>query len=94
MLVMAGRQLDAVVWKRLMKLSWPLAEQCHRYIRRYRTAGAAPDARHAILMFKGDTYIGFDADTLDEAGLAAAQQHVRILSGLYGLLRPAWRCAP
>lgn len=44
--------------------------------------------RPAILAFAGDVYRGFDAKTLDDAGLNAAQDRVRILSGLYGLLRP------
>jgi len=49
-----------------------------------------PDApqRPAIHAFDGDVYTGFDVTTLDEAGLDFAQDHVRILSGLYGLLRP------
>lgn len=44
--------------------------------------------RPALFAFAGDVYTGFEADTLDEAGIAFAQNHVRILSGLYGLLRP------
>jgi cytoplasmic iron level regulating protein YaaA (DUF328/UPF0246 family) len=42
----------------------------------------------AILAFNGDVYRGFDAGTLDAEGLDAAQERVRILSGLYGVLRP------
>ncbi len=48
----------------------------------------AQDVRPALLAFQGDTYRGFDARTLDEDGFAWAQDHLRILSGLYGLLRP------
>lgn len=44
--------------------------------------------RPAIYAFAGDVYIGFEAKTLDEPAIAFAQDHVRILSGLYGLLRP------
>lgn len=44
--------------------------------------------RQAIFAFKGDAYIGFDADTLSQADLDYAQTHLRILSGLYGLLKP------
>ncbi|WP_461516294.1 peroxide stress protein YaaA [Porticoccus sp.] len=48
-----------------------------------------PDnARPAILAFKGDVYTGLAVDSLSEADLQWAQQHLRILSGLYGLLRP------
>lgn len=44
--------------------------------------------RQALFAFAGDVYTGFEAHTLDEAGVAFAQDHVRMLSGLYGLLRP------
>jgi cytoplasmic iron level regulating protein YaaA (DUF328/UPF0246 family) len=44
--------------------------------------------RPALFAFAGDVYTGFEAHTLDEAGVAFAQSHVRMLSGLYGLLRP------
>ncbi|EQB12732.1 hypothetical protein RLDS_18335 [Sphingobium lactosutens DS20] len=44
--------------------------------------------RPALFAFAGDVYTGFEVDTLEEAGIAFAQDHVRILSGLYGLLRP------
>jgi len=46
------------------------------------TAGAA------AFMFDGDVYTGLEARTLDAAGQAWAQDHIRILSGLYGVLRP------
>ena len=44
--------------------------------------------RPALFAFAGDVYIGFEAATLDEPAIAFAQDHVRMLSGLYGLLRP------
>lgn len=46
------------------------------------------NAKQAILAFKGDVYTGLDAETLGETDLDYAQQHLRMLSGLYGLLRP------
>ena len=46
------------------------------------------DARQAIMAFNGDVYAGFEARTLQPAQLDYAQSRVRILSGLYGLLRP------
>lgn len=46
------------------------------------------NAKQAILAFKGDVYTGLDADTLSPAQLDYAQRHLRMLSGLYGLLRP------
>ena len=54
---------------------------------RFRAFAAAPE-RPALYAFAGDVYTGFEAHTLDEPALAFAQDHVRILSGLYGLLRP------
>ena len=48
-----------------------------------------PDnARPAVLAFNGDVYEGLDAKSLSQADLQFAQGHLRILSGLYGLLRP------
>ncbi len=44
--------------------------------------------RPALFAFAGDVYTGLEARTLDEAAIAFAQDHVRMLSGLYGLLRP------
>lgn len=46
------------------------------------------NARQALLAFKGDVYVGIDADNLSKADLEWAQGRLRILSGLYGLLRP------
>ena len=46
------------------------------------------NAKQAALAFKGDVYQGLDAETLTEQDDAFAQQHLRILSGLYGLLKP------
>lgn len=46
------------------------------------------NARQAIFAFKGDVYTGLDAQTLSASDLDYAQQHLRMLSGLYGVLRP------
>jgi len=46
------------------------------------------NAKQAVLAFKGDVYTGLNADSLDSGALSFAQRHMRILSGLYGLLRP------
>ncbi len=48
----------------------------------------AENAKQAVLAFKGDVYTGLDADTLNKSELDFAQNHLRILSGLYGVLRP------
>lgn len=53
------------------------------------TADFTPsNAKQALLAFKGDVYTGLDAESLSEDDFAYAQQHLRMLSGLYGLLRP------
>src|SRR4051794_19590968 len=49
---------------------------------------AGAEERPALYAFAGDVYAGFEAKSLDEAGIVFAQDHLRILSGLYGLLRP------
>ncbi|KQQ86409.1 peroxide stress protein YaaA [Massilia sp. Leaf139] len=46
------------------------------------------DGHQAMMAFNGDVYTGLDARSLDAKSLAFAQRHLRILSGLYGLLRP------
>jgi cytoplasmic iron level regulating protein YaaA (DUF328/UPF0246 family) len=52
------------------------------------------NSKAAMLAFNGDVYEGLDASTLSEDDLGWAQQHVSILSGLYGLLRPLDRMQP
>ena len=46
------------------------------------------NARPAVFAFKGDVYIGLDIESFTEEDIAFAQEHLRILSGLYGLLKP------
>ena len=54
----------------------------------WRTPFTPANAKQAVLAFNGDVYGGLDAASLDEDDLGFAQEHLRILSGLYGLLRP------
>jgi hypothetical protein len=54
---------------------------------RYRSFADAPE-RPAIYAFAGDVYLGFEVHSLPQEALLFAQDHLRILSGLYGLLRP------
>ena len=46
------------------------------------------NAKQALLAFKGDVYTGLGADKFSKKDLKFAQTHLRILSGLYGVLRP------
>lgn len=72
----------------LMDLSDPLAglnvTRYHAWTPSFTTQNAKP----AVLAFNGDVYEGLDARSLSEQDLAWAQDHVCILSGLYGVLRP------
>lgn len=78
----------------LMDLSDKLAQlNVARYgawSRRFTDANSRP----AVLAFNGDVYDGLDATSLAPDDLTWAQQHLRILSGLYGLLRPLDRLQP
>lgn len=51
-------------------------------------AFSAENSKQAVLAFNGDVYDGLDATSLSAADLGFAQKHIRILSGLYGVLRP------
>jgi hypothetical protein len=71
-----------------MAISEPLAVLNRDRFKSF-AAAPEPDQLHpAALMFAGDTYIGLEAKTLSEDALRWAQDRLRILSGLYGLLRP------
>jgi len=88
--ILAGhaRQLSLEDLKALMNLSDDLARLNRDRFREF-TADPCPTAlRPAAFAFAGDTYIGLDAGSLDPQELDWAQDHLRILSGLYGLLRP------
>lgn len=72
----------------LMKLSDKLGELNYNRYQSFALPFTKINARPAIAAFRGDTYIGLDADTLLPGDMVYAQKHLAILSGLYGLLRP------
>ena len=72
----------------LMSISPALAELNHQRFQAWQPTSTKDNAKQAILTFKGDVYTGLEADNLDSKDMAWAQQHLRILSGLYGVLRP------
>ncbi|MEL6642502.1 MAG: peroxide stress protein YaaA [Pseudomonadota bacterium] len=83
-----ARQLTLGNLKSLMDLSDELARLNRD---RFRAFAAEPEeevTRPALHAFAGDTYIGLDAASLDHETVRYAQDHLRILSGLYGVLRP------
>ena len=72
----------------LMGISSKLAELNVERYATWRTPFTRRNARQAILAFKGDVYLGLDAYSYTERDFTWAQKHVRILSGLHGLLKP------
>ncbi len=87
-LVKTARNLTLGKLKDLMHLSDDLARLNRERFAAFSDAPDADDVRPAALAFAGDTYQGLEAATLDPDELEWAQDHLRILSGLYGLLRP------
>ncbi|WP_136634403.1 peroxide stress protein YaaA [Pseudooceanicola onchidii] len=83
---MRGRTLKEL--KGLMDLSDDLARLNRDRYRDFADAPTQDDLRPAALAFAGDTYQGLEATTLDPEELDWAQDHLAILSGLYGVLRP------
>ena len=73
---------------KLMKISPALSELNKARYQQWQLPFEPGNAKQAVFAFKGDVYIGLEADTMSKADLHWAQQHLRILSGLYGLLRP------
>ena len=72
----------------LMDLSGALAQLNVERYAAWKTTFTQKNARQAVLAFNGDVYEGLNAATLKEKDLQWAQEHVAILSGLYGVLRP------
>ncbi|MBR9764164.1 MAG: peroxide stress protein YaaA [Rhodobacteraceae bacterium] len=87
-LIAVMRQKSVSQISKLMDLSENLSKLNHDRYRDYRETPAPEDLRAAIFAFAGDTYQGLDAQSLDAEELSFAQDHLRILSGLYGVLRP------
>ena len=90
------RKLSASDLKRLMDISDALADLNVQRFKTFRSRGIGETEGEvqAAFGFAGDVYNGLDARSLAPDGLAWAQDHLRILSGLYGLLRPLDRIQP
>lgn len=82
------RQLTPADISALMKVSDKIAGLNVARFAQWSPTLTLDNARPAILAFKGDVYTGFEAETLSDAGFEHAQQHLRMLSGLYGVLKP------
>ena len=82
------RKLTPAQIAELMSLSDPLAGLNAARYTSWQQPFSAENARQALLAFKGDVYTGLHAEDFSDADFNFAQQHLRMLSGLYGVLRP------
>ncbi len=87
-LVEKARRLSRADLGRTMKLSDKLSDLNYRRFQDFSMPFTLANAKQAAMVFNGDTYVGLEAATLEDADLDFAQDHLRILSGLYGVLRP------
>ncbi len=87
-LIDGARKMSPAQISSLMKISDKLGQLNAARFEAWSTPFNKQNAKQAVLAFKGDVYTGLDAETLDSEGFAFTQKHLRILSGLYGLLRP------
>jgi cytoplasmic iron level regulating protein YaaA (DUF328/UPF0246 family) len=72
----------------LMSLSQKLTQLNYERYKKFSTPFTVDNARQAAYAFKGDVYDGLQFDKFNERQVAYAQEHLRMLSGLYGVLRP------
>lgn len=82
------KPLSAVELARLMGISDKLAELNRLRFQNWAAPFTPENAKQALFAFKGDVYDGLQADDFDADDITIAQGCLRILSGLYGLLRP------
>ncbi|WP_208349456.1 peroxide stress protein YaaA [Pseudaestuariivita rosea] len=87
-LAKVARGLSVGDLQKLMGISENLARLNADRFADFTPASTVENAKPAVLAFAGDTYVGLDAGTMDDQDLVWAQGHLRILSGLYGILRP------
>lgn len=87
-LIDVARDLSPSQISSLMGISDKLAHLNADRFNQWQPPFSLENARQAILAFKGDVYTGLQAETFSDNDFDFAQQHLRMLSGLYGLLRP------
>ncbi|CAM3514379.1 hypothetical protein VA7868_00802 [Vibrio aerogenes CECT 7868] len=88
LLIEVCRQLTPADIASLMKVSDKIAGLNVARFAQWRPDFSHENARQAIFAFKGDVYTGFDAYTMNDDAVEFTQSHLRILSGLYGILKP------
>lgn len=82
------REYSAPQLEKLMHLSTNLAKLNHDRYKDWHLPFNPQNAKQSILTFKGDVYAGMNIESFSDDDLSFTQDHLRILSGLYGLLRP------
>lgn len=87
-LVARLREFPPAQLGRLMGVSDRLAAQVFDHFRLWQDSPKPARGKQALFAYQGDVYAGLDAGSLSAADIDHAQQHLRILSGLYGVLRP------
>jgi uncharacterized protein len=87
-LVKIMRKMSAKNLGELMSMSAILTKLNKNRFTEFSEEFTAENSKQAFLAFKGGVYLGLDAETMKDADFTWAQDHVRILSGLYGVLRP------
>jgi cytoplasmic iron level regulating protein YaaA (DUF328/UPF0246 family) len=87
-LVKEMRKKSAEDISKLMDVSDKIAELNYGRFQSFSTPFSPENAKQALFAFKGDVYTGIDIENYKQKDLEFAQEHLRILSGLYGLLRP------
>ena len=90
--ILKKKSVDEI--KDMMNISDALAKLNKGRFKNFRKDYTDENSKSAITAFKGDVYIGLDAATLEENDLDFANHHIRILSGLYGILLPFDRMQP
>ena len=88
LLIKELRKIKAPALQALMNVSSNIAELNVGRYKSFKTPFTTKNARQAICAFKGDVYGGFDLEDFTADDFDYAQDHLRILSGLYGCLRP------
>jgi len=87
-LVKQLKNQESLALSKLMSISSKLADLNYERYQMWNAPFTKDNAKAAALSFKGDVYTGLNAESFDKAAWAFAQKHLRILSGLYGLLKP------
>ncbi len=87
-LIQQLKQLSLTEIKQLMSISDNLSELNFKRYHDFHTPFTPQNAKQALFAFKGDVYSGINTASMQKADFAYAQDHLRILSGLYGCLRP------